>query len=164
MDYLIRPVEPKDGAAIISIFKEGIAGGNATFDRDAPSWEAWDLKYLQNCRFVAVDEHGKVVGWAAIQAVSPRDCFRGVAEVSIYLAHSVHGQGLGARLLGKLVEDSEKQGFWMLQAGIFRENIASISLHKKFGFREVGFREKIGKMNGVWRDILLLERRSKVVN
>ncbi len=159
MNYLIRPVEPKDGAAILSIFQEGIDGGNATFDKDAPTWEAWDLKYLHNCRLSLVLED-EVCGWAALQAVSPRDCFRGVAEVSIYLSNKIHGKGLGSILLKELINCSENQGIWMLQAGIFPENQSSIALHKKYGFREVGYREKIGKMNGIWRDIILLERRS----
>lgn len=163
MNYEIREMQATDGNQVIAIFEEGIAGGNATFDPTAPNWESWDQKYFNICRFVLENESGDIVGWAALQPVSTRDCFKGVAEVSIYLANSVQGKGLGSMLLKKLILDSEEHDFWTLQAGIFPENEASIYVHKKYGFREVGYREKIGEMNGVWRDIIFLERRSKIV-
>ncbi len=163
MNYEIRIMQPEDGEKVISIFQEGINGGNATFDQTAPNWETWDQKFHKICRFVLENENEEIVGWAALQPISNRDCFRGVAEVSIYLSNSVQGKGLGVVLLKKLILDSEEHNFWMLQSGIFPENKASISLHQKLGFRMVGTREKIGKMNGVWRDVILLERRSKVV-
>ena len=163
MNYEIREMQSEDAAKVIEIFEEGIAGGNATFDPTAPTWEGWDQKYFNICRFVLEDENEEIVGWAALQPISNRDCFKGVAEVSIYLANSVQGKGLGSMLLRKLILDSEEHEFWTLQAGIFPENEASIYVHKKLGFREVGYREKIGQMNGVWRDIILLERRSTVV-
>lgn len=163
MNYTIREMLPTDGDRVLAIFEEGIAGGNATFDTVAPSWEAWNTKFFQCCRFVAVDSSGKVQGWAALLFFSGRDCFKGVAEVSIYLSDSAQGKGLGSLLLKTLIKASEENEFWSLQAGIFPENVHSIALHQKFGFREVGFREKIGQMNGEWRDVTLLERRSKIV-
>lgn len=162
MNYEIRDMLPGDGAKVIEIFEQGIAGGNATFDSAAPSWDAWDNKFFKICRLVLEDEDEHVVGWAALQPVSSRDCFKGVAEVSIYLADEIQGKGLGSMLLQRLILSSEEHGFWMLQAGIFPENQPSIIIHEKFGFRKVGNREKIGQMNGQWRDIVLLERRSKV--
>lgn len=163
MNYEIREMQPEDGAKVIEIFAEGIAGGNATFDQTAPSWEAWDQKYFKIARLILEDENENVVGWAALQPISNRDCYKGVAEVSIYLSNVAQGKGLGAMLLQKLILASEEHGFWMLQAGIFPENQPSLIIHQKFGFRIVGKREKIAQMNGVWRDVLLLERRSKTI-
>lgn len=163
MKFKIREMQSADGEKILSIFGEGIRGRNATFDRDVPSWEAWNSKFLQCCRLVAEDEGGVVVGWAAIQPVSKRDCFTGVAEVSIYLSNSAHGHGLGSSMLQQLIEESEVHGYWTLQAGIFPENVASIKIHEKHGFRVVGIREKFAQMNGIWRDVVLLERRSTTV-
>ena len=163
MNYEIREMQPQDGAKVIEIFQEGIDGGNATFDTTAPTWEVWDQKYFNMCRFVLEDTDENVLGWAALQPISNRDCFKGVAEVSIYLKNEVQGKGLGSMLLRKLISDSEEHEFWTLQSGIFPENEASIYVHEKWGFKIVGKREKIGQMNGIWRDIVLLERRSKVV-
>lgn len=163
MNYEIRPMRHEDGEKVLEIFQQGINGGNATFDKMTPTWEAWDSKYFKLCRFVLENENDEVVGWCALQPVSNRDCFKGVAEVSIYLDGSVQGKGLGTVMLKKLVLDSEEHGFWTLQAGIFPENFVSIKIHEKQGFKIVGRREKIGEMNGKWRDIILLERRSKVV-
>lgn len=163
MNYEIRPMQTEDADKVLEIFQQGINGGNATFDKVAPTWEAWDTKHFNLCRFVLEDENDQVVGWCALQPVSNRDCFKGVAEVSIYLDGSVQGKGLGTILLKKLILDSEENDFWTLQAGIFPENKVSIAIHQKQGFRTVGTREKIGEMNGQWRDIVLLERRSKNV-
>lgn len=163
MNYEIREMLPADGEKVLEIFQQGIDGRNATFDAAAPTWESWDQKHLNICRFVLENENSETVGWAALQPVSSRDCFKGVAEVSIYLDHSVQGKGLGSMLLKKLILDSEEHEFWTLQAGIFPENEASINVHQKLGFREVGYREKIGQMNGVWRNIILMERRSRIV-
>ena len=163
MNYEIRPMQTGDADKVLEIFQQGINGGNATFDKVAPTWEAWDTKHFNLCRFVLEDEDNQVVGWCALQPVSNRDCFKGVAEVSIYLDGSVQGKGLGTILLKKLILDSEEHDFWTLQAGIFPENKVSIAIHQKQGFRTVGTREKIGEMNGQWRDIVLLERRSKSV-
>lgn len=163
MNYEIRPMRVSDAQKVIEIFEEGIAGGNATFDQKAPSAEEWEQKYVKSCRWVLENENNEIVGWAALQPVSNRECFRGVAEVSIYLTNSVQGKGLGKMLLKKLIVDSEEREFWTLQAGIFPENEASIAVHLKLGFRKVGTREKIGKMHGVWRDIIFLERRSETI-
>ena len=160
MNYQIREMLPEDGTRVLEIFRQGIEGGNATFDKTAPTWETWYNKYFKLCRLVLVNENGVVQGWAAIQPISARECYKGVAEVSIYLSNEVQGKGLGKIMLQKLILDSEENGFWMLQSGIFPENIASIKLHEEFGFRKVGFREKIAEMNGVWRDVVLMERRS----
>jgi phosphinothricin acetyltransferase len=151
-----------DYRAVTAIYREGIATGNATFETDAPAWEAWDKKYLRACRLVA-REGEAVLGWAALTPVSARAVYAGVAEVSVYVAAAARGRGVGKVLLSALVEESERAGLWTLQAGIFPENAASIVLHKQCGFRELGVREKIGCMNGVWRDVALLERRSRVV-
>lgn len=163
MNYEIRDMLPEDGAKVIEIFEEGIAGGNATFDQNPPSWDAWDNKFFKICRLVLEDEEENIVGWAALQPISNRDCYKGVAEVSIYLTDKVQGKGLGSMLLQRLILSSEEHEFWMLQAGIFPENQPSIIIHEKFGFRKVGIREKIGQMNGIWRDVVLLERRSRVI-
>ena len=163
MNYEIRPMQPDDAAKVLEIFQQGINGGNATFDKVAPTWESWDTKHFNMCRFVLEDENNNVVGWCALQPVSNRDCFKGVAEVSIYLDGSVQGKGLGTILMKKLILDSEEHEFWTLQAGIFPENEVSIAIHQKQGFKTVGRREKIGEMVGQWRDIILLERRSKIV-
>ena len=163
MKFIIREMKPSDGSKVLAIFGEGIEGGNATFDRDVPSLEAWDSKFFKCCRFVAEDQNNNVAGWAAIQPVSKRDCFTGVAEVSIYISNAAQGQGLGLDLLRRLVEESEAHGYWTLQAGIFPENVASIKIHEKLGFRTVGIRQRLAQMKGVWRDVLLMERRSEIV-
>ncbi|MCL6571547.1 MAG: GNAT family N-acetyltransferase [Bacillus sp. (in: Bacteria)] len=151
-----------DWEEVKSVFLEGIASGNATFQTDAPSWENWDQGHLVDCRFVARTE-GKVVGWTAVSPISSRCVYSGVAEVSVYVSKHVKGTGIGSKLLNNLINVSEHKGIWTLQSGVFPENISSLKLHHKFGFREVGLRENIGKMNGVWRDVVLLERRSKLV-
>ena len=163
MNYEIREMLPEDGEKVLEIFQEGIEGGNATFDPVSPTWESWDQKHFNICRFILEDENQEILGWAALQPISSRDCFKGVAEVSIYLKNEIQGKGLGSMLLQKLILDSEEHDFWTLQAGIFPENNASIIVHEKWGFRLIGKREKIGQMNGLWRDIVLLERRSKIV-
>jgi phosphinothricin acetyltransferase len=152
----------EDWDTVRAIYREGIATGNATFETDAPAWEAWDNGHLRACRLVAKTD-GRVAGWAALSPVSGRCVYAGVAEVSIYVAGSARGQGIGQALLVALVEASERAGLWTLQAGIFPENAASLALHRACGFREVGRRECIGQMDGVWRDVVLMERRSKVV-
>jgi L-amino acid N-acyltransferase YncA len=144
------------------IYEEGIATGHATFQTGAPSWEEWDGSHLPHTRLVAVDDR-IVLGWAALTPVSGRCVYAGVAEVSVYVAAAARGKGVGKSLLNALVAESEKQGLWTLQAGIFPENKASIGLHEGNGFRIVGTRERIGKMNGAWRDTLLLERRSTLI-
>ncbi len=150
---------PQHWDAVKTIYEEGIATGNATFQTSAPSWEEWNSDHITKSRFVAV-ENGAVLGWAALTPVSGRCVYAGVAEVSVYVLPASQGKGVGKALLNALIESSEANGFWTLQAGIFPENIASVRLHESCGFRVIGAREKIGKMNGVWRNTLLLERRS----
>jgi len=154
-----------DYASVSAIFEQGIAGGNATYDLAAATWEDWDAKHVSVCRWVAKSQQDhRVLGWVALSTVSSRVVFRGVAELSIYLANEAKGIGIGDALMAKIVEDSESKGFWMLQSGIFPENVASLRLHEKHGFRTVGIRERIGQMrSGEWRDIVLMERRSKNV-
>lgn len=153
---------PKDWEQVRKIYLQGIATGNATFQKEAPSWEEWNNSHILKCRIVARYED-KVLGWAALSSISSRCVYIGVAEVSIYVSQMSKGKGIGSILLKSLIEISEQNGFWTLQSGIFPENVSSIKLHNKHGFREVGRRERIGKMDGVWRDTILLERRSNNV-
>lgn len=158
----IRKFEKEDYPAVKDIYQQGIDTGHATFQEKAKDWEEWDKSVLQACRLVAVN--GKtVVGWAALSSVSDRCVYGGVAEVAVYVAFNDRGKGVGLQLLSALFLEAEKNNIWTLQAGIFPENTASVELHKKNGFRIVGTREKLGKMNGVWRDVFLLERRSTIV-
>lgn len=147
---------------VCQIYEEGIATGNATFETTAPAWIDWDRQHLPGCRWVALDG-GTVVGWAALSPVSSRCIYAGVAEVSVYVAERARGRGVGRLLLNRLITCAEQAGIWTLQAGIFPENEASIRLHERCGFRVVGRREKLGVLNGAWRDVVLMERRSTVV-
>jgi len=160
--FQIRNLLPEDWEAVKKIYLEGIETGKATFETQAPSWEAWDKSHFQSLRFL-VESNGIVQGWVALSPVSSRCVYGGVGEVSIYIGKEFRGQHLGLALLQHLIKESEKEGIWTLQAGIFATNLASQKLHEKAGFRVIGYREKIGKLNGVWMDNLLLERRSKVV-
>lgn len=159
---IIEKMKETDWEQIREIYIEGINTGNATFDTEAPEWREWDKKYLPMCRLVA-REGDTVLGWPALLPTSSRAAYAGVAELSIYLRASAAGKGLGTSLMQALIEDSETNGFWTLQAGIFPENQTSIRLHKRAGFREIGVRKRVGKLNGVWRDVVMLERRSAVV-
>lgn len=161
MTFAIDNMHATDWAQVRTIYLEGIASGHATFETTAPEWEKWDAEHLSEPRLVC-RRNGAVVGWASLSPVSGRCVYAGVAEVSIYVAEKSRGLGIGHALLAALIERAERLGIWTLQAGIFPENRASIQLHFKSGFREVGRREKLGKMAGVWRDVVLLERRSKV--
>lgn len=156
---VIRPLLPADWPSVRTIYEEGIATRNATFASAAPDWPDWNSEHLASCRFVADDE-GRVVGWAALSPVSNRCVYAGVAEVSVYVSASAQGRGIGRTLLTALVAASEAEGLWTLQAGILPENAGSVKIHEHSGFRIVGRREKLGKMDGAWRDVLLLERRS----
>lgn len=162
MDYTIEPMQAEDWPSVVAIYQEGLASGNATFETKAPAWEAWDTGHRPDCRLV-IKTDGRVAGWAALSPVSRRQVYAGVAEVSIYLAEAVRGRGLGRALMQALIEESERAGIWTLQASIFPENTASVKLHKAFGFREVGYRERIAQLHGVWRNTVILERRSPVV-
>ena len=150
---------PEYWKEVKKIYQEGIETGNATFETDVPSHEQWDETHLKNARLVAT-ENEDVLGWAAITPVSGRCAYAGVGEVSVYVSAFARGKGVGRKLLEALVTQSESIGLWTLQAGIFPENIASIKIHEACGFRLVGKRERIGKMNNAWRDTLLFERRS----
>ena len=150
-----------DWPAVRDVYIQGINSGNATFEKSAPEWTSWDAGHLRICRLVARAEDA-VLGWAALSPVSNRCVYGGVAEVSVYVLLQAQGQGIGTKLLASLVEVSEREGIWTLQAGIFPENVPSVELHKRHGFRIVGTREKLGSMDGRWRDVLLMERRSKV--
>ena len=161
-DLHIRELCPDDWDAVRAIYQQGIATGNATFETEVPTWGDWDAGHLPTCRLVARKD-GQVVGWAALSPASGRCVYAGVTEVSVYVAADARGQGVGKALLSALVEASEQEGIWTLQAGIFPENEASIALHKRCGFRVLGRRERLGQMDGVWRDVLLMERRSDVV-
>lgn len=153
---------PEHWDAVKEIYKQGIESGNATFQTSIPSWEEWDSAHVTNSRIIAV-ENGNVIGWAALTAVSGRCVYAGVGEVSVYVNMDMQGKGIGKKLLQALISESEKNQFWTLQAGIFPENTVSIKIHENCGFRIIGRREKIGQMNGQWRDTLLLEKRSNKV-
>jgi L-amino acid N-acyltransferase YncA len=166
MDYLIDTMKPEDWEQVRQIYLEGIATGNSTFEADAPDWDKWDCTHLQEHRLVA-RANGRIVAWAALSPVSTRCIYSGVAELSIYVAATHRGKGIGSTLLKAIISSTEKAGLWTLQGGIFPENTPSLSLVKKHGFKEIGRREKIGKMTygdlaGTWRDVILVERRSTV--
>ncbi len=158
----IRNLIQNDYPAVSDIYQQGIDMGDATFQHQIPDWQHWDESKLKACRLVAVDD-SNIIGWAALSSVSGLCVFKGLAEVSLYISIKAQGKGVGHSLLTALISCSEKQGLWTLQSGIFPENIASLALHKKNGFREVGIREKMGAMqDGTWRDVVFLERRSSV--
>jgi phosphinothricin acetyltransferase len=158
----VEAMAPAHWNAVRRIYADGIATGNATFETAVPEWDAWDRSHLEGCRLVAVED-GTVLGWAALSGVSDRCVYGGVAEVSVYIGEVARGRGVGRVLLERLVKESEAAGFWTLQAGMFRENAASIALHAACGFREVGVRERLGRLHDTWRDVVLMERRSDVV-
>jgi L-amino acid N-acyltransferase YncA len=162
VEFLLEPMRPADWESVRAIYREGIATGDATFEESAPEWEQWDEGHLSACRLVA-RSHGEVLGWAALSPVSRRRVYRGVAEVSVYVSGRARRKGVGLALLTALIESSEREGIWTLQAGIFPENTASVELHRRAGFRVVGTRERVGSMDGRWRDVVLMERRSAVV-
>jgi phosphinothricin acetyltransferase len=162
MNLGIRDMSEADWPAVRAIYQEGIATGQATFETDVPEWTDWDRAHLPVARFVAEVE-GKVVGWAALSPVSDRCAYAGVAEVSIYTAAAARGRGVGRRLMTALLAAAEAAGIWTVQAGIFTDNAASVALATSAGFRLVGKRERIGRLNGEWRDVLLMERRSQMV-
>jgi phosphinothricin acetyltransferase len=159
----IRALLPADRLRVREIYAQGIATGHATFETRLPDWERWDGAHAPECRLAAVDDEGVVSGWAALSPVSDRCVYGGVAEVSVYVAEEARGRGVGTELLRALVQASEEAGYWTLQAGIFPENVASVRLHERCGFRVVGIRRRLGQLQGVWRDVLLLERRSERV-
>jgi len=162
MNLTLEKMKSADWNAVRAIYEEGIATGHATFETEVPEWIEWDRSHLRDCRLVAKARE-QVVGWTALSPVSERCVYAGVAEVSIYITPSARGQGIGKTLLQALIDKSEKVGIWTLQAGVFPENTASIALHKACGFREIGYKSRIGQTGDVWRDVVLLERRSEVI-
>jgi len=159
----IQSLEPHHYEAVKQIYAMGIATGNATFRTQAPTWKEWDENHLKIARLVALGEDGNVIGWAALTSVSGSCAYAGVGEVSVYIHLNQRGKGVGKNLLEALIMESEKQNLWTLQASIFPENLASLKIHEQCGFRQIGYREKIGQLKGVWRDTILLERRSQTV-
>ena len=159
----IEELRPEHWPGVARVYAEGIATGNATFETDVPSWEAWDSSHLPDHRLVALRDGG-VVGWAAVSPVSDRCCYGGVVESSVYVAETARGGGVGQRLLEELIASTEAAGIWTIEAGMFPENESSIRLHEPVGFEIVGRRKRLGKLDGKWRDVLLLERRSETVN
>jgi len=159
---MIRSLHDKDAESVLEIYRQGLATGEASFETQAPDWPAWQKKYHPFCRLVW-EESAAVQGWAALAPVSPRACYRGVAEVSIYVAVDRLGRGIGNALMAALVEASEREGIWTLYSSVFPENRATVKLHLRHGFREVGLRERIAQRDGRWRDTLILERRSSKV-
>ena len=161
-ELIIAPLRPGDWEQVKEIYLEGIATGHATFETAAPSWEHWDAAHLPFARLVTRQDD-RLIAWAALSPVSQRCVYGGVAEVSVYVSASSRRSGVGRKLLQTLIEESEQNGIWTLQAGMFPENTGSLALHQSCGFREVGRRQRIGKMNDSWRDTIMLERRSTIV-
>ena len=157
----IEPMSAADWPAVRRIYSDGIATGDATLERKAPDWDHFDRSHKQDCRLVARRErNGEVLGWIALTAYSARRVYNGVAWESVYVAPDVRGQGVGRALLEALIPVSEVAGFWTLLAGIMKENRASLALHRRCGFRVLGVHERLGRLDGEWRDVVLLERRS----
>jgi L-amino acid N-acyltransferase YncA len=162
MPFSIEPMQPAEWPQVRAIYLEGVATGLATFETEASPWEEWDAGHLQFGRLVARDAEG-VIGWAALSPVSKRSCYRGVAEASVYVAANRRNRGVGKALLLALIAESERHDIWTLQGAAFADNLASLRLQEQCGFRLIGRRERIGQLNGVWRDTVLTERRSAVV-
>ena len=162
MNGTMERLAASDWDAVRRIFQEGIDTGIASLETEPPTWEDWDRAHTETCRLV-YREAGSVVGWAALSPVSERCVYGGVAEVSVYVAREAWGRGVGKALLGRLIRESEEEGIWTLQAGIFPENKPSIGLHEACGFRVVGVRERLGRLRDQWHDVVLMERRSHTV-
>ncbi|MDF1548766.1 MAG: GNAT family N-acetyltransferase [Bacteroidales bacterium] len=159
---MIREMNQGDAKRVLEIYQQGLNTRNATFETVVPVWEDWDKKYLEHSRFV-YDLNGDVVGWVVLSSVSTREVYKGVCEISIYVDNNNKGKGIGSSLMEKVIESSEINGVWTLFSSVFPENVATIKLHEKFGFRVIGTREKIAQLDGKWRDTIMLERRSKIV-
>jgi len=160
VEVIVRDLRPEDWAEVAEIYRDGMRSGLATFEIEAPSWEQWNAAHSIA---VVVELDERVIGWAALGPVSSRWCYRGVAESSVYVARNHQGRGFGRALMEELIAKSEQAGIWTIETSIFPENEASLKLHSAAGFRVVGVRKKIGKRDGLWRDTVLLERRSEVV-
>ena len=163
MEFEIVPMEDRDSQQVLAIFEEGIAIGYATFETSAPTWEEWKASHIIDCCFVAKTQ-GTLLGWVSLSRTSSRKCYSGVAEVSLYVRESSRRQGIGLALMEKIITESEARGFWTLQGATFPENTASLQMQARCGFRVIGYRERIAKRDGVWRDSILTERRSPKVN
>ena len=161
--YTIDALTPEDWTAVRSIYSEGILGGNSTFETEAPPWGEWDAAHLPFGRIVARSVQGAVVGWAALRPISTRACYRGVAEISVYVSGGAQRQGIGRALLREVIILAEANGLWTLQGSIFPENQASLRMFEACGFRQVGRRKHIAKLNGLWRDTVMVERRSSKI-
>ncbi|MER5296222.1 N-acetyltransferase family protein [Streptomyces pharetrae] len=160
----LAPMTDAHADGVLAIYQAGIDEGNATFETAAPTWPAFDEAKLPEHRFVALDEHGTVLGWVAASRVSDRCAYAGVVEHSVYVHPGARGRGVASALLKALIESAEAAGIWTIQSGVFPENTASIALHERAGFRVIGTRERIGRHHGRWRDVLLLERRSPLID
>lgn len=158
----VRPMTAADADAVLEIFREGIEDRVATFETECPDWEQFDRGHTADCRLVA-HQSGQVLGWAVLSPVSSRQCYRGVAEVSIYIKRTSRRQGVGSLLMSALIACSEENGYWTLQASTFEENETSLALQKRHGFRQVGIRERIGCLDGCWRNTIIMERRSRMI-
>ncbi|MDD7793529.1 GNAT family N-acetyltransferase [Clostridium sp. 'White wine YQ'] len=162
MEIKIRSMVEQDWRCVATIYQQGMDTNISTFQTECPSYEEWDKGHVKSCRLVAVDGE-QVIGWAALSAVSSRCVYAGVGELSIYVDNNYKGKGVGSKLLSSLIAESENHEFWTIQSGIMEENEASLNLHKKCGFREIGYREKVGKdRHGKWRNTILMEKRSSL--
>jgi L-amino acid N-acyltransferase YncA len=159
---MVRIMLQSDSQNVLEIYRMGLETRNATFETIVPSWEEWDGKHLSHSRFIS-EEDGIVTGWAALSPFSSREAYRGVAELSIYVATGYRGKKIGSGLMEKVIASSELNGIWTLFSSVFPENEATLRLHRNFGFREIGRRERIAKLDGVWKDTILLERRSSII-
>lgn len=175
----VVPMTSGHAAGVLAVCDEGVRGGDATFETRVPTWDEWDARHSPGHRFVALDggpegadhaggaggarDPGRVLGWAAVGPVSARAAYAGVVELSVYVSGRARGRGVGSALVGAVVASTEADGIWTVQSGVFAENAASLALHERHGFRVVGVRERIGRRDGRWRDVVLLERRSTVV-
>ncbi|MFJ3620563.1 GNAT family N-acetyltransferase [Streptomyces iakyrus] len=164
LSAVVVPLVADHAEQVLAIYQAGIDEGNATFEASPPAWETFDATKLPEHRFAALDEHGAVLGWVAASRVSDRCAYAGVVEHSVYVHPGARGRGIASALLKALIDSTEQAGIWTIQSGIFPENAASLAVHQRAGFRVIGRRERIGRHHGVWRDVVLLERRSPVVN
>ncbi|AWT44169.1 MULTISPECIES: GNAT family N-acetyltransferase [Streptomyces] len=162
-EYRITAMGAEHAQQILTIYQRGIDEGSATFETAAPTWEEFDAAKLPQHRYVALDDSGRVLGWVAVVPVSDRCAYAGVVEHSVYVHPDARGHGIGAALLHELIRSTEAAGIWTIQSGIFPENTSSLALHQRAGFRVIGTRERIGRHYGVWRDVVLVERRSALI-
>lgn len=162
INVLIKPMTRDSWEEVARIYESGIATKNSTFQTTAPDWDSWDNAHRKDCRLIALIDN-KIIGWAALSPVSSRCVYAGVAEVSVYIDIQYRGKGIGTELMKSLINESELNGIWSLQAGIFPENTGSIKLHHQNGFRTIGIKHRVGKMDNTWRDVVMLERRSNII-